>query len=49
MLYNDANLFFRRLQEYLTSHYRENVLSIYVVVFYPRWMPPTCYITMNKN
>ena len=50
MIYNDANLFvFRRLQEYLTVHYDESVFSIYVVVLYPRWMPPTCYITMNKN
>lgn len=50
MIYNDANLFvFRRLQEYLTVHYDESVFSIYVVELYTRWMPPTCYITMNKN
>lgn len=41
--------FCKRLQEYLTSHYRENVFSIYVVELYPRCMPPTCYITMNAT
>lgn len=47
MLYNDANLFvIGDFTSILLIYYDESVFLIYFVVLYPRWMPPTYYITI---